>query len=638
MEYCCCSRIFNSLNGMDAAILKKEILKRGYYGLPQWTWEKVFTDAYNAELELLSEVQPYIKELAVAIRARLFTDEEKVLNEVNMPLLEKWLDEKYPEIGESSKWINLAKRQTLNKCGISEDQPFIDGEPAWCDYLSSIWTKMVGDICSGYSEFQDWNRMSAIIDAETLHWDFYNGFQFSDATVADYLANCTFDIAAIVSGSRMMDYPMETYDIKDKTQKEILDKLKDYEEYGGYVDMPELADMIAVKLYQQGRIDDLFVLWQKMKNPILQYRLLMSVLNTHEGCLDLMDEFKQRGADDVTLCLFRDFWFKQIVADIEKLLQYENPRGQVFDVQKEAQPIAANILAEVTSHLSEYAKKLLEFFNVESLAKWIYGKFTLSDKPDSLYKQAYISVMGAIKGVLEDEETATVYTTDSKDLKYLLFLAQKAMDNNEEKIPQVEDAILKLIDGGKFGWYGAMNDEVVGHMETFGQLLFKTHSEQELWECYASRRVIYEGWKVTPMSKRADRGYASGFIAGALLLNTQSFDFFKQLVLSAIDQLNRNTYPDDSLKAPLIIAELIVVQLKTDWREWFEQTLLEDVESLEMVLQILNYTRDAMTAGNKNLLKKRTDVEWPICKRRYMDTKRSREVAGYEQLIKKLLG
>ena len=183
-----------------------------------------------------------------------------------------------------------------------------------------------------------------------------------------------------------------------------------------------------------------------------------------------------------------------------------------------------------------------------------------------------------------------------------------------------------------------MNDEVVGQMETFGQLLFKTHSEQELWECYASRRVIYEGWKVTTMSKRADRGYASGFIAGALLLNTQSFDFFKQLVLSAIDQLNRNTYPDDSLKAPLIIAELIVVQLKTDWREWFEQTLLEDVESLEMVLQILNYTRDAMTAGNKNLLKNRTDVEWPICKRRYMDTKRSREVAGYEQLIKKLLG
>lgn len=623
---------------MDAAILKKEILKRGYYGLPQWAWEKEFTDAYHAELELMSEAQPFIEGLAIAVRAKLFTDEEVALDDVDMPLLEKWLDEKSPEIGESSKWITLSKQQTLNKCGICEDQPFIDGEPSWCDYLSSIWTKMVGDICSGYSEFQDWKRMSAVIYEETLRWDFYSGFQFSDATVADYLANCTFDIATIVSGSRMMDYPLETYDIKDKTQKEILENLKDYEEYGSYVEMPELTVMIAVKLYQQGRIDDLFVLWQKMKNPILQYRLLMSVLNTHEGCLDLMDEFKQRGANDVTLCLFRDFWFKQIVADIEKLLQYENPRGQVFDVQKEAQPIAASMLAEVRSHLSEYAKKLLEFFNVESLAKWIYGKFTLSDKPDSLYKQAYTSVMGAIKGVLEDEETATVYTTDSKDLKYLLFLAQKAMDNNEEIIPQVEDAILKLIDGGKYGWYGAMNDEVVKQMETFGQLLFKTHSEQELWEYYASRRVIYEGWMVTPLNERADRGYASGFIAGALLLNTQSFDFFQQLVGSAIDQLNRNEYPDGSFKAPLIIAEVLVVQAKTDWRDWYEQTLLNSVDSLEFLLQVLNYTKDAMSDGNKALLKKRTDVEWPICKRRYMDTKRSREVAGYEQLIKKLLG
>lgn len=622
---------------MEAAILKKEIFTRGYYGLPQWAWEKEFTDAYNAEPELLGEAQPYIECLAVAVRAKLFTNEEVTLDEIDMPLLEKWLDGKYPEIGESIKWINLTKLQTLNKCGLSEDQPFIDGEPSWCDYLSSIWTKMAGGICSSYSEFQDWKRMSDIIYEETLRWDFYKGFQFSNATVEDYLANCSFDIATIVKGSRMMGYPLEAYDIKDKTQKEILDNLKDYEEYGGYVEIPELAVMIAINLYQQKRIDDLFSLWQKMKNPILQYRLLISLLHTHEGCLELMDEFKQRGADEVTLCLFRDFWFKQIVADIEKLLQYENPRGQVFPIHKEAQPIAASMLAEVRSHLSEYAKKLLEFFKVESLAQWIYGKFTLSDKPDSLYKQAYTSVMGAIKGVLEEEKADTVFATDSKDLKYLLFLAQKAMNGNEEKMPEVEDAILKLIDGGKFGWYGAINNEVVEQMETFGQLLFKSHPEQELWECYASRRVIYEGWKVTPLNQRADKGYASGFIAGALLLNTQSFGFFQQLVGSAVDQLNRYDFSDGALKAPLIIAELIVVQVKTDWREWYEQTLLNSVESLESVLQALNYTKDAMTVGNKALLKNRVDVEWPICKRRYKDTKRSREVAGYEELIKKLL-
>lgn len=638
MECCCCSRIFDSLNSMEAAILKKEILKRGYYGLPQWAWENEFVEAYNAEPELFNEAQTYIMELAVAVRGKLFKDEEITISDVVMPLLEKWIDGKYPEMKESNTWINLAKHQTLNKCGLIEVQSFIDGEPLWCDYLSSIWTKMVGVICSGYSEFQDWKKMSAVIEEESLRWEFFNGFQFSDATVADYLANSTFDIATIINGSRMMDYPLESYDIKDKTQQEIIDNLKDYEDYAGYVEMPELAVMVARKLYEQERVDDLYAFWKKMKNPILQYRLLMSVLNTHEGCLELLNEFKHRGADEVTLCLFRDYWFRQMVADIEKLLQYENPRGQVFDVQKEAQPIAASMLSEIKNQLSENAKTLLALFNAESLAKWIYGKYTLTDKPDSLYKQAYISVMGTIKGVLKEEKTATIFTTDSKDMKYLLFLAQKAMDNNDEIIPEVEDAILKLIDGGNFGWYGSMNDEVVEQMETFGQLLFKTHSEQDLWKCYASRRVVYEGWKVTPLNKRADRGYSSGFIAGALLLNTQSFEFFQQLVLSATDQLNRNNYPDDSLKAPLIIAELIVVQIKTDWRKWYEQTLLDGVESLGLVLQILNYTKDGMTADNKALLKKRIDVEWPICKRRYMDTKRSREVAVYEQLIKKLLG
>lgn len=622
---------------MEAAILKKEILKRGYYGLPQWVWNKEFTDAYNAEVALLNETRSYIKELATSVKKRFFSDDEITLNDADIPMHEKWLAGKYPEIGETNKWIKRAKQQTLYKCGLSEDQPFEDGEPIWCDYLSSIWAKMVGGVCSEYSEFQDWKKMDAIIEKELLHWDFYKGFQFSDATVSDYLANSTFDIAMIVEGSRMIDYPLDNYDINDKTQKEIIDNLKDYEEYAGYVKIPELAIMVAVKLYEEGRLNNLFALWQKMNNPILQYRLLMSVLDTHDGCLDLMDEFKQREADEVTLCLFRDFWFRQIVADIEKLLQYEKPRGQVFDIQKEALPIAASMLAEVKIHLNDYAKRLLDFFNVETLAKWIYGKYTLSDKPDSLYKQAYTSVMKAVKDVLESEKVMTVFATDSKDLKYLLFLAQKAMDSDGESMLEIENAILRLIDGGKFGWYGAMNDETIEQMETFGQLMCNIHSEQELWECYALRQVIYEGWNVTPYNERADREYASAFIAGALVLNTQSLDFFQQLVHAAIDQLNRNNYPNESLKAPLIIAELKVVQIQKDWREWYEQTLLEGVESIELVLQILSYTAVGMSVGNKALLKKRTDVEWPVCKRRYMDTKRSREVAGYEQLIKKLL-
>ena len=625
------------MNGMEAAILEKEILKRGYYGLPQWAWKKEFIDAYYAEVALEKEVRPYIEELANAVRKKLFNELGTSINEIGMPLHEKWLDGKFPEIGECNKWIKLAIQQTLNKCGLSEEQPFEDGEPIWCDYLSLIWTKMVGSICAGFPEFQDWKRMDAVVKEELLHWNFYRGFQLSDTFVSDYLAHITFDIAEIIKGSRMMDYPLDAYDIKGKTQKEIIDNLVDYEEYAGYVEIPELAIMVAVKLYEQGKFDDLFALWQKMNNPILQYRVLMSLLCTHEGCLELMFEFKQRDADEVTLCLLRDYWFRQIVSDIEKLLQYENPRGQDYDIQKEAQPIAAGILAEIKSHLNDYAKRLLDLFNVESLARWIYGKNTLSDKPDSLYKKAYTLVMRAVKDVLGCEKATTVFATDSKDIKYLLFLAQKAMDTNEERMLEIENAILRLIDGGKFGWYGALNEDTVEQMETFGQLLHKNHSESELWRCYTSRQVIYEGWNVTPYNERADREYASAFIAGALVLNTQSLDFFQQLVHAAIDQLNRNNYPNESLKAPLIIAELKVLQIQKDWRELYEQILLEEVESIELILQILSYTEDGMSVGNKPLLKKRADEEWPICKRRYIDTKRSREVAGYEQLIKKLL-
>ena len=35
---------------MEAAILKKEILKRGYYGLPQWAWKKEFIGKKKIDL------------------------------------------------------------------------------------------------------------------------------------------------------------------------------------------------------------------------------------------------------------------------------------------------------------------------------------------------------------------------------------------------------------------------------------------------------------------------------------------------------------------------------------------------------------------------------------------------------------
>ena len=105
------------MNSMEVAILKNEILKRGYYGLPQWAWEKEFTDAYNAKPELLNEAQPYMKELAFAVKEKLFHDKDTSMSHVAMPLLEKWLDGRYPEIGESNKWMF----EILASCGITCD-------------------------------------------------------------------------------------------------------------------------------------------------------------------------------------------------------------------------------------------------------------------------------------------------------------------------------------------------------------------------------------------------------------------------------------------------------------------------------------------------------------------------------------
>lgn len=621
---------------MNNAIYKKEILERGYYGLSLWFCEEEFNNVFRADVEVLKESEAFVSQSLKTVKEVLFGGKEVDLPFPNMPILEKWILENYSQNKSIRKWLDLTIHRFYYKCGLTKEQIYEDGEPSWCDYVSSIWTTMLGELCSNEKEFQDWERLEGFLEGEVFHWDFYNGFHISNDIINDYISNCSFNLEEIIKRSHILEGALEEYDTKGKEESEIISTLNVYEECAEYVVMPRLAVFVADKLYEQERYNDLNILWRKLQNPILQYNLLMSMHLSPEGSLNLLDKFNNLGADQVSLSLIRDYWFMKIVKDYETLLQYENPRGLVDDVQKAAQLVAADMLTDLKNGLDGCAKNLLNYFTAETLAKWIYGKSTLADKPESLYKQAYTSVMNAVKEALPNEEKA-VYTTQSKDINYLLFLASQALNCEEEKRKDVEKSIMELIDNGKFGWHGDLNVEVIQQMTDFGKLLKTNHTIEELNNIYYSRRIVYEGWKVTPYDERANRGYMSAYIAGALLLTTSSLETFRSIVVAALDQLNRNKYPDNAVKAPLIIAELIVLSEKVEWKDWYEQYIIDNIEGVEILLQILNYSKSDISDVNKKNLKLRINEEWPVSKRRFIDTNRSREVKAFEQLIQRFV-
>jgi len=150
------------------------------------------------------------------------------------------------------------------------------------------------------------------------------------------------------------------------------------------------------------------------------------------------------------------------------------------------------------------------------------------------------------------------------------------------------------------------------------------------------RLVKYEGWNVTPIKDVSEQTYTGSYILSAALLVESEETYFRNLVNQAIDQANNVTMPSDALLAPLYVAEMVATQPRKEYRDWFEETVLMELESFESVIKVLLQAQTAMSDENKKLFVKRKNTEWGLVKLQYHTTKRQLEWRNMEKMMKDL--
>lgn len=619
--------------------LKKEILLRGYYGIGNWLMQHKFELALSGDKEVIGEVQGLVDRCYGLLTAKLFQGVEiGKVEYVELPLIRAFAEKKWPCNLEGMDWGVFTQEIIYGKLSLVKQATYPKESPSWCGMVAEYVLMLLGQKCAADERFQHLELLTYLMEEDKLSFDFYRGFKLSETLLKEASEKMEIKPLDILGGCRMIEMAHAAYDLSGQTQEQILKNLRYYEQNGGYVEFPLVITEVARGYIDAGMYDEYLALWKKLAHPILQYGLLIYTVVLPDDCLTLLKEIKIRGVDEVGLTIVRDFWFSESVRTMEKMLQFEQNKDTKDVEVVGILPIADKVRSEFEGGLEGASRKLLYYFTAENLTQWAFAMNTLGDKPESVYKKAYLTVLNTLKEVLDAATTVDAFSTDTKDLQYLTFLAKKAIETlNKERCWQLEKVILKVVDDGKFGWFGAMNQDVLNQMVVIASLLHRNHTEEEILKMVWLRTVKYEGWNVTPVGRVSEQTYTSAWLMSAALLVEHDENFFSTLVRWAVDQANNVNMPNDALMAPLYVAEIVATQCRKEWREWFEQTVLTDLESFESVLKVLMQGETAMSDDTKKMFEVRKEVEWEYVKRQYQGSKRQLEWKNKEKMMKELL-
>ncbi len=618
--------------------IEREILHRGYYGIGIWLSQHQFETALSQATDVLAEVKELIDKCSGRLSDKLFHGvETKDLDYENLPRVCDFVEKECPSEFKASDWTKFAQEVIYDKLSLAERTTYPMEFPSWCDMLAEYVLMMVGKKCAVDVRFQNLELITRLKEQEDLAWEFYRGFRLSENVLKQAEQTLVIKPQEILGGSRTLEMSPSAYDLSGKTKEQIMADLWRYEQNGGYIDFPEIIVAVARGYMDAGMDDALVALWSKLAHPTLQYGFLFYIVSHPKDCLTLLELMKKNGQDEVSMTLIRDYWFNASVKSMENLLPFEQHKDTKDGVVAEIIPIADKVRTCFMIWLKEASRKLLDYFTAENLTKWAYAMNTLGDKPDSIYKKSYLTVLNSLKEVLDTVTSVCTFTMDTKDLSYLIYLAQKAIEAEDKgRSEQIEDVVLKLLDSGNFGWFGNMNQEIVNQMCVLASLLHCNHTNEEIIKIAMERQVKYEGWNVTQIKDVSEQTYTGSYILGAALLVDGEEGYFIKLVHQAIDQANNVMMPSDALLAPLYVAEMVATQPRKEFRDWFEETVLIELESFESVLKVLLQAQTAMSDANKKLFVERKNAEWELVKLQYHTTKRQLEWRNMEKMMKDL--
>lgn len=398
------------------------------------------------------------------------------------------------------------------------------------------------------------------------------------------------------------------------SDEEIIDTISPYND-GSYVDLPDEIRCLSYILLNEERYEQWGNLLNRLKFYPLQGAILYNI-KTWRQFKAVLEQVKkpQFVHRKVVLYLLRERLFKILCEQRENLVRNTNNEHIAKKNQVDCKKLLDDFSSDVQSSLPEIISYFVNSLSLSDCSEWFSRKKAQYSNHDSKFIENELHALIIIEPILRALSKPAKWDIKSADFSTLIFYFKQTHDFNitQSRSRQLIEAFLKIVYGKGYFPNIRCEKDLFGVLRLiYSNLLNSGLDGISLLEL---NKKNFEGYgrdlEGANYSVRGDSIWLSVLLLGAG--EHDDSELFSKVIGRLFLRMEQTHYSMDDFLLPLHIAELVVLQVMTEKKDWFESRLITNHPYLEYVIRALIPNKGKMSADNILSLQKRISHEWDI--------------------------
>ena len=397
--------------------------------------------------------------------------------------------------------------------------------------------------------------------------------------------------------------------------------------------------------------------WDNLKLPMIQNCVFLSFFNLNpqqylQLTSELIDEKTVVKSDlDILLLIVAQNYFEASCKLTERLSIYgeserKNEKNwQIFEKGIEQQK---EWLEEKKKNYESIIESLQKKLSKSDIEDWIFSYKPRENnrqfKPNDIYNSEIKLLTEAYKPKTVEFLSSDLQSFNLQKFNFYVEILRKSED--KKFAPNLLEGIISHITSDNFFWDRTYTEPYWSALKGLGFILSQQDKPlQKAKELINKYKINHQGWNpskvdYSPLVKES-------FICSGVSLifenelafkdkNEKEF-FFKELLNYILSQ-DRNSQVENSeyYQMPLHLLFLVVNQIFSDVKEFFEKELIYNYDNLYSLLTILSNDKIPLSDNSKELIIKRLDREFLLEKRKFGQNSQKDKAEKLEKMIEAL--
>lgn len=641
------------------------------YTLEQKNAELKTVEYLENEKLLCQLIEPFLKELADLLFISIDKDETADISKLNIPQIESELKEILKENIDYNIYSNKSTHYTLSETVLNKfisrifsndgrnDESFIIQ-----NHLHSWLEKRLANTIIQDPRFAKVQILVALLERTEMLHNFYT--YLKDSIPQEWILNNKSEWTAVNVTPENILQSIRTFDrdyfthylehLANADKSSLFNYIDDVVRGSDYAMLnTEFSFKSAVLLKNDPEIWLEF--WDKLKYPVIQDCVYHShpsfTPNKYLELFEAITSQKTKTESDSKLLLgiTAKSYFDASIKLTEQLSLY-NEDERVNDLNRsffeEGRKCNEEWLGKKEDYYDLIIKKLKLCLDNSEIEDWIFSykpkiDINNTNKLINIYNSEIELLTNTFKAISSEYKDFSLENLNLQKFNFYTNIIKESDDKTQSR--ELLDSVLDYIESDLFYWDNSFSDLNMSSLRGISYLIcLESDPIKKTSDIIYRFKINYQGWKPDKIDHKALLREAFIYCAVALLFeqdviwkNPSSSDFFKKFIDDLLKQTRYALFDNsDYYEKPLILLFLIVSQIRTENKEQFEMTLIENYDNFYSLLYILAYNDTTITDRSKVLLENIVNSELPIIKKQLENRTQRDKIILLGKMIEKL--